>query len=107
VDTETVQELIERQGGSPAGRGKLLQVESKDAYKGRGNKSPDRADAFTMLVQCARIAGGIKPKSPDTIAMIENPPLHAMKDSFSLRMGDAVDFGFSAKLPKELALDKD
>lgn len=107
VDLETVQELIERQGGSPAGRGKLLQVESKDAYKSRGNKSPDRADAFTMLVQCARIAGGIKPKSPDTVALVENPPLYAMKDAFALRMGESVDFGFNPKLPKELALDKD
>ena len=107
VDTETVQELIERQGGSPAGRGKLLQVESKDAYRSRGNKSPDRADAFTMLVQCARIAGGIKPKSPDTMAEAEPPSLMALRDTFALRMGDAIDLGFTPKLPKELAIDKD
>ena len=107
VDTETIQELIDRRGGSPAGRGKLLQVESKDSYKSRGNKSPDRADAFTMLVQCARIAGGIKPKSVDTLAEPEDPPLSALANSFSIKMGDALDLGFNNKLPKELANDKD
>jgi hypothetical protein len=107
VDTETIQELVDRRGGSPAGRGKLLQVESKDSYKSRGNKSPDRADAFTMLVQCARVAGGIKPKSPDTLSEPEDPPLSSLSNSFSIKMGDALDLGFNNKLPKELANDKD
>lgn len=105
VDNETIQELIERRGGSPAGRGKLLQVESKDLYRSRGNKSPDRADAFTMLVQCARISGGIKPRSPDTEPLGPEPVLKP--EGFSLKMGEAVDLGFNYDLPKGFNVDKD
>ncbi len=34
---------------------KKTKVESKKDYKSRGNKSPDRADALTMLVHVVRM----------------------------------------------------
>lgn len=107
VDTDTIQELIERRGGSPAGKGKLLQVESKDSFKSRGNKSPDKADAVTMLVQCARISMNIKPHSPDTDPLPEDPPLSASAGAFTLQMGEAFSMGFDNKLPAGLNLHKD
>lgn len=105
VDMDTVQELVDRRGGSPSGKGKLLQVESKDSYKARGNKSPDKADAVTMLVQCARIASALTPKSPDTTELPEEPALHENPEIFTLRMGKAIDMGFGVKVPPEIHKD--
>jgi len=107
VDTETIQELVERKGGSPSGKGKLLQVESKDLYKSRGNKSPDRADAFTMLIQCARIAMAIRPKSPDTDELQEEPSIYQNPGVFAMKMGKDLDMGFNNKLPEGLNPNKD
>jgi len=43
-------------------RGQKSKVEAKDEYQARSNgKSPDEADAFTLLVQCARKASGFIP----------------------------------------------
>jgi hypothetical protein len=107
VDTETVQELVERKGGSPGGKGKLLQVESKDLYKSRGNKSPDRADAFTMMVQCARIALALRPKSPDTSELEEEPSIYENPGLFSVKVGKDMDMGFNNKLLDGFNLHKD
>lgn len=41
--------------------GKVRKVESKPDYKKRGNESPDEADAVTLLLHCARMAGGVVP----------------------------------------------
>jgi hypothetical protein len=41
--------------------GKTRKVESKPDYKKRGNESPDEADAITLLLHCARMAGGAVP----------------------------------------------
>jgi len=106
-DQETIQELVDRRGGSPAGKGKLLQVESKDVYKARGNKSPDRADAFTMLVQCARISMAIRPQSPDTQPLEEESTIADYADSFSVKFGTPIDLGFNNTLPQGLNINKD
>ncbi len=43
-------------------RGKKAKVEAKDEYQSRSNgRSPDEADAFTLLVQAARKASGFIP----------------------------------------------
>lgn len=47
-----------RFGQAEKGRAK---VESKAAYKSRGNKSPDRADAVTILLHTVRMQGRITP----------------------------------------------
>lgn len=107
VDSETIQELVERKGGSPNGKGRLLQVESKDLYKSRGKKSPDRADAFTMLVQCARLTLAIRPKSPDTAELEEEPTIHQNPGAFAVRVGKDFDMGFDNKLPAGLDPYKD
>lgn len=107
VDPETIQELVDRRGGSPAGKGKLLQVESKDVYKARGNKSPDRADAFTMLIQCARISMAIKPQSPDTQPLEDEATIADYADSFSVKFGTPINLGFTNKLPDGLNINKD
>lgn len=98
VDEDTLQELINRRGGSPSGKGKLLQVESKDDYKGRGNRSPDKADAFTLLVQCARLGKAIKPKSADTIELPDEGSVADHPEQFTLRTGRALDMGFKVDL---------
>ena len=41
--------------------GKKIKVESKKEYKSRGNKSPDRADALTILVHVVRLNSGGPP----------------------------------------------
>lgn len=80
VDDFTIYELVNRLGGSPAGKGKLKTVESKDLFKLRnGGKSCDRADAFVEMVHCARLGvAELRPKAPDTVITPparERPPL--------------------------------
>lgn len=41
--------------------GKVRKVEGKRDYKSRGNESPDEADAFTLLLHCARLAARVIP----------------------------------------------
>lgn len=68
VDDQTIFELVNRLGGSPAGRGKLKTVEEKKIFKLRnGGKSCDRADAVVEMVHCARLGvPELRPKAPDT-----------------------------------------
>jgi len=49
-----VSELLGRRYIQPVGSPKV-RVEPKKAYKSRGNKSPDRADALTMLLHVVRL----------------------------------------------------
>jgi len=97
VDMATIEELVQRRGGSPAGKNKLLQVEAKSEYKARGFTSPDRADSFTMMVQVARMSEPrMLPKAPDTTIAVERQPSIFDKDSgFGLKMGEAINMGFS------------
>ena len=53
-----VSELLGRRYIQPIGNPKI-RVEPKKAYKSRGNKSPDRADAFTMLLHVVRLQTSI------------------------------------------------
>ncbi len=97
VDTQTITELVNRRGGSPTGKGKLLTVESKDDFKQRNSgKSPDRADAVTLLIYAARQnVAELKPKAPDTT--LERPKIPSIFDKQSnegLRFGEALDMGW-------------
>lgn len=81
VCEKTLDELTARQGGSSAGDGKKLSIESKVAYKARGRSSPDRADASTMVMQVSRVAfSELRAKSDDTP---DNPPLDLSKWSMA------------------------
>jgi len=112
VDTETVAELVARRGGSPVGKGKLLAVESKDDYKKRnGNKSPDRADGFTMMVQCARLSvAELLPRAPNTIIEEERKPslfFNQDQPKNGLRLAAPVDMGFNMGLEVKMDVYKD
>lgn len=60
VDEETMRQLCGRRGVI-SDKARKSSVEGKDTYKGRGNKSPDRADSFTMLIQAVRLNSPWKP----------------------------------------------
>ena len=46
--------------------GQKTKVESKKAYKSRGNRSPDRADALTMMLHAVRLNLGAPPSATST-----------------------------------------
>ena len=68
VEPTVFEELAARMGGSKVGAGKKQSVEAKSDYKARTAKpSPDRADAFTMLLQVMRCTNpDLIPKAKDT-----------------------------------------
>jgi hypothetical protein len=110
VDLETVSELVNRRGGSPVGKGKLLIVEPKADFKARnGGKSPDRADSFTMLIQCFRLnIAELLPKAPDTAVEVERPrSLFDKESQDGLKFGGAIDMGFSMGLEQKMDLQRD
>ena len=95
VDMATIEELVNRRGGSPAGKNKLMAVESKRDYKARGFTSPDRADSFTMMVQVARISEGrLLPKAPDTtVAKEREPSIFDAESESGMKVGEPIDMG--------------
>lgn len=97
VEDQVIAELVNRRGGSPAGKGKLRTVESKDDYKARnGGKSPDRADSFTLCIHTARHAvAELKPKAPDTTVEIpKRPSLFDKESTQGLKFVNALDMGW-------------
>lgn len=56
---------------------KKTKVESKKGYKSRGNKSPDRADALTMLVHVVRMQSKGPPSITGSAGRDDGPPLEA------------------------------
>lgn len=66
VDKLAFDELVGRRGGRVSGKARKLSVESKDAYKARGNSSPDFADAVTMLIHTVRVREDFAPKAAKT-----------------------------------------
>ena len=48
--------------------GKLTRVESKPDYKSRGNTSPNKADAVTLLVHLVRVARSVVPSATADLA---------------------------------------
>ncbi len=60
-EEELVRELTGRRYASD----KLTKVETKDEYKSRGNPSPNKADAVTLLLHGVRLATGCIPSSTD------------------------------------------
>ena len=97
VDHQTVEELVNRRGGSPAGKKALLAVEGKDDFKARGFSSPDRADSLTECIQCARIGEPrLMPKAPDTKIAPDMLPNVLDKDAspWGVKMGEPIDMGF-------------
>lgn len=59
LETQDEPEVMKQMGGRRYAAGKLTQVESKPDYKSRGNKSPNKADAVTLLVHVVRLASGL------------------------------------------------
>jgi len=66
VDKLAFDELVGRRGGRVTGKARKLSVESKDAYKARGNSSPDFADTVTMLIHTIRVREDFAPKAEKT-----------------------------------------
>lgn len=58
-------ELVKELTGRRYMPGKLTKVESKVDYKSRGNASPNRADACTLLLHAVRVAFGCVPSALD------------------------------------------
>lgn len=59
------EELVREITGRRYASDKLTKVEGKDEYKSRGNPSPNRADAVTLLLHAVRLATGCIPSSVD------------------------------------------
>ena len=57
--------------------GKKTKVESKKDYKSRGNKSPDRADALTMLVHVVRMNSSGPPSATRSSTQEQEGPYEA------------------------------
>lgn len=51
--------------------GSKTKVESKKEYKSRGNRSPDRADAFTIMLHAIRLASPAGPPSATNVGAAE------------------------------------
>jgi len=66
-------ELNKELGGRRYMPGKLTKVETKTDYKSRGNRSPNKADAVTLLVHCARLASRVVPSALTNQAGEVNP----------------------------------
>jgi len=62
------EELARELTGRRYDAAKLTRVESKVDYKSRGNPSPNKADALTLLVHAARTASGVIPSAADDCA---------------------------------------
>ena len=65
-------ELAKELEGRRYASGKLTKVETKDEYQSRGNSSPNKADALTLLLHGVRVAFNIAPNSLDDMAGITN-----------------------------------
>lgn len=62
------EELANELSGRRYASGKLTKVETKDEYQARGNSSPNKADALTLLLHGVRLAFNIAPNSLDDMA---------------------------------------
>ena len=61
------EELVQQLTGRRYKSGKVSRVEGKDDYKSRGNSSPNKADALTLLLHGVRMASGCVPSALDAI----------------------------------------
>lgn len=62
------EELAKELSGRRYSTTKLTRVETKDEYKSRGNPSPNKADAITLLLHGVRKAFGVIPSALDDCA---------------------------------------
>lgn len=60
------EDLVKQLTGRRYTPGKLTKVESKVDYKSRGNPSPNKADAVTLLVHAVRVGFGCVPSALNT-----------------------------------------
>ena len=88
VDKLAFDELVGRRGGRVTGKARKLSVESKDAYKARGNSSPDFADTVTMLIHTIRVREDFAPKAEKTP---ETPEERVDNSWVPQNVWDAVD----------------
>lgn len=99
IDEQTMTELTTRRGVS-SDKSRKSRVEGKDDFKARGNKSPDRADAFTMLIHAIRMASPWKPglvAEGKNTAVDQPLPYGAPNLSSGLTFGQSMDLkGFGS-----------
>jgi hypothetical protein len=88
------EELALELGGRRYATGKNNKVESKDEYASRGNKSPNKADALTLLLHGVRIATGCIPSSKDDLAGITGSLSREADDAVPVfeSRGEAFDY---------------
>jgi len=88
------EELALELGGRRYTTGKNNKVEGKDDYASRGNKSPNKADALTLLLHGVRIATGCIPSSKDDLAGITGSLSREADDAVPVfeSRGEAFDY---------------
>lgn len=67
------EQLDKELGGRRYASGKLNRVETKPEYKSRGNQSPNKADAITLLVHLVRVAKSIVPSAVSDLVGVVGP----------------------------------
>lgn len=81
------EELIRELTGRRYASDKLTKVESKDDYKSRGNPSPNRADAVTLLLHAVRLSTGCIPSSLDDMAGVTGNAVDPMTRPMEVFIG--------------------
>jgi hypothetical protein len=71
VDAQS-EELSKELSGRRYSASKLTRVETKTEYKSRGNPSPNKADALTLLLHGVRKASGCIPSALDDMAGVSS-----------------------------------
>jgi hypothetical protein len=82
LSRETMAEMVDREYHPKEGR--TLRVESKEEAKKRLKKSPDRADAFNMLVEKAITLGAFKSEEVKKVSKMANKGWEKMRDKRQL-----------------------
>lgn len=80
-------------------RGIIMQVEPKHEYRGRMGGSPDEADSYFMMLECARVRHSLLPEDPvEGRKDGEDVAMWKTKQRKTLRDFDAINLGHDAHL---------
>lgn len=80
-------------------KGIIMQVEPKSEYRSRMGGSPDEADSYFVMLECARTRHSLIPEDPpESRKQGDNIALWKNKQRRSLRDYDAVNLGHDAHL---------
>ncbi len=75
---------------------KRMQIESKDEMKSRTNgQSPDRADSFVLMVEAARVRGGLSSTEKSAIAIPVKQDLKKWENQLNEYFGPDAAAGYS------------